>query len=126
MESQQSGGGPLTAKGPGAGVTDFLPIPATNPTDAFDGQAPDAPGDEPTFSHTLAAEARDEKGLAQQGNGHAKQHVRDLGWNEKKEDIAAPLVGGMSNEELWLLVRRFNKAGSFRRPHEETVQLQTL
>lgn len=105
----QSGDKPLTAEGPGAGVTDFLPIPATNPTDAFDGQAPDAPGDGPTFSHTLAAEAQDEKGIVQHATGQVEQDVRDLGWNEKKEDIAAPLVGGMNNEELWLLVRRFNK-----------------
>ena len=33
----------------------------------------------------------------------------DLGWNEPKEAVAKPLVGGLSNEDLWLLVRRFNK-----------------
>jgi hypothetical protein len=35
----------------------------------------------------------------------------DLGWNEPKEAVAKPLVGGLSNEDLWLLVRRFNKVG---------------
>jgi len=37
------------------------------------------------------------------------EEVKDLGWNEPKEDIAAPLVGGLDNETLWMLVRRFNK-----------------
>lgn len=46
------------------------------------------------------------KGLAQIDHG---SEVKDLGWNEPKENIASPLVGGLNNEELWLLIRRFNK-----------------
>ncbi|KAJ4291268.1 hypothetical protein N0V88_006270 [Collariella sp. IMI 366227] len=98
----------LDNTGPGAGVKDILPIPATDPTDAKPGEQKEsvAPGDGPTFSHSLAAESQDHEGLAQKNHGTG---VLDLGWNEKKKDIAAPLVGGMDNEELWLLVRRFNK-----------------
>lgn len=97
-------------KGPGAAVKDFLPIPATNPGEVDSGRHDfsSAPDDQPTFSHTLAVEAPDDAGHAQQPHG---RDVLDLGWNEKKEDIAAPLVGGMDNEELWMLIRRFNKAG---------------
>jgi hypothetical protein len=62
----------------------------------------------PTASHALAQEALDAdvRGVAQQEHD---QEVVDLGWNEPKELIAAPLVGGMDNEELWMLTRRFNK-----------------
>ena len=104
----QSDDNPLTADtGPGAGIKDLLPIPATDPTE-FQGQEPsNRPGDGPTFSHALAADSQHHDGLAQQGH---EGHELDLGWNEKKEDIAAPLVGGMDNEGLWMLIRRFNKA----------------
>jgi hypothetical protein len=45
------------------------------------------------------------------GHAHAEHdnEVKDLGWNEPKDKIAAPLVGGMQNEDLWVLLRRFNK-----------------
>jgi hypothetical protein len=46
------------------------------------------------------------KGAAQMAHG---EEVVDLGWNEPKELVAKPLVGGLGNEDLWLLVRRFNK-----------------
>lgn len=60
-----------------------------------------------TESHALANADHDEKGAAQ--NGHNEPEVRDLGWNEHPENVPKPLVGGLPNEELWLLVRRFNK-----------------
>jgi hypothetical protein len=65
----------------------------------------------PTESHALALEAATSptehgQGAAQVEHG---QEVVNLGWNEPKEHIASPLVGGLSNEDLWLLVRRFNK-----------------
>ncbi|KAK3386185.1 hypothetical protein B0H63DRAFT_415410 [Podospora didyma] len=91
--------------GPGTGFKDLLPLPATNPTD-LDATTNDSLSSEPTLSHALATGAYDEKGLAQQDH---EREVLDLGWNEEKHHIAAPLVGGMDNEELWLLIRRFNK-----------------
>jgi len=71
-----------------------------------------------TDSHALAntePEGILEKGAAQYG--HRATEVRDLGWNDKPEDIASPLIGGLPNEELWTLIRRFNKVrtGSFGR-----------
>lgn len=67
--------------------------------------------DAPTESHALAlqaaeAAAPEEKGAAQIEHD---EEVVDLGWNEPKELVARPLVGGLSNEDLWLLIRRFNK-----------------
>ena len=87
--------------GPGTGIKDLLPIPEANPADPTQAQ------NGTTFSHALANDDHEQK-------GHIQIHgeddeIEDLGWNEKKEDIAAPLVGGMDNEELWLLLRRFNK-----------------
>ena len=64
----------------------------------------------PTDSHQLAnapLEEGEEKGLAQME--HDQTEVKDMGWNDHPDDIPNPLVGGMPNEELWTLLRRFNK-----------------
>ena len=61
----------------------------------------------PTNSHALAEADHDEKGAAQEG--HFSHEVKDLGWNEHPKDVPNPMIGGLPNEELWLLVRRFNK-----------------
>jgi hypothetical protein len=67
--------------------------------------------DAPSESHALALEGA--KGVHPSEAGAAQiphsEEVVDLGWNEPKEHVVAPLVGGLSNEDLWLLVRRFNK-----------------
>jgi len=60
-----------------------------------------------TDSHVLAQADHDEKGAAQME--HFETEVKDLGWNQDPRHIPQPLVGGLSNEEVWLLVRRFNK-----------------
>jgi hypothetical protein len=61
-----------------------------------------------TESHALANTEvpHDEKGAAQ--HEHGETEVKDLGWSENSQDIL-PLVGGLPNEELWTLIRRFNK-----------------
>ncbi len=62
----------------------------------------------PTDSHALAytQSEHEERGAAQQN--HSAAEVKDLGWFEDPNNIP-PLVGGLPNEELWTLVRRFNK-----------------
>ncbi|KZO93314.1 hypothetical protein CALVIDRAFT_546671 [Calocera viscosa TUFC12733] len=35
--------------------------------------------------------------------------IGDLGWNEKAEDVPQPVIGGVTNDALWMLVRRFDK-----------------
>lgn len=103
--------------GPGTEISDFLPIPATDATTTARPQKPQAAeGVEGgnTFSHELATHKNPDllQGIAQQDHGDSEiEDVVDLGWNEKKENIPGPLIGGMDNEELWLLVRRFNRVG---------------
>lgn len=63
--------------------------------------------DQPTDSHALANAEHEEKGVAQLNHGETE--VKDLGWNEPQGALPAPLVGGLENEELWTLIRRFNK-----------------
>ncbi|EME41245.1 hypothetical protein DOTSEDRAFT_73607 [Dothistroma septosporum NZE10] len=48
----------------------------------------------------------EEKGAAQVAHD---DEVNDLGWTNHVDDIPNPLVGKLPNEELWVLVRRFNK-----------------
>ncbi|KUI59727.1 hypothetical protein VP1G_06943 [Cytospora mali] len=95
--------------GPGTTIKDLLPIPSdTRPvTDPAAAETANTLAEDPSLSHALATDDHDEKGLAQQE--HAAEEVLDLGWNQQKQEVPAPLVGGMDNEELWLLVRRFNK-----------------
>ncbi|KAH9871818.1 hypothetical protein J1614_006075, partial [Plenodomus biglobosus] len=88
---------------------DLLPIPDTDPTEV-EGTTTTLL-DAPTESHALALQAAKSAALEEKGAAqieHAEEVV-DLGWNEPKEHVAKPLVGGLSNEDLWLLVRRFNK-----------------
>ncbi|EKG20052.1 hypothetical protein MPH_02683 [Macrophomina phaseolina MS6] len=100
---------------PGAVYKDLLPAPLASDTTATTGdptriqEAASTLRDEPTLSHSLAMQGdpeADEKGLAEKDHD---EEVVDLGWNEPKEIVAEPLVGGLENEELWMLVRRFNK-----------------
>lgn len=69
--------------------------------------------DQATESHALAVAAvdhDDEKGVAQEA--HDEPEVRDLGWRDDAKQLSSPLVAGLSNEELWLLIRRFDKVGT--------------
>jgi hypothetical protein len=58
----------------------------------------------PTDSHALSQVEQDEKGLAQQAG--ATDEVTDLGWEQSPQ---GQIVAGLSNEDLWMLIRRFNK-----------------
>jgi hypothetical protein len=94
--------------GPGTTIADLFPVPAN--TQAVD--KPDKPEtanaltEGPSLSHALAITENTEKGLAQK---YHDDEVLDLGWNQKKHEVSQPLVGAMDNEELSLLIRRFNK-----------------
>lgn len=88
---------------------DLLPIPDVDPT-IHEGTTTTLL-DAPTESHALALQAAKDAHPAEKGAAQIahNEEVVDLGWNEPKEHVAKPLVGGLSNEDLWLLVRRFNK-----------------
>ncbi|KAF2469275.1 uncharacterized protein BDR25DRAFT_47678 [Lindgomyces ingoldianus] len=62
--------------------------------------------DTPTVSHALAMKNPEQKGAAQVEHD---EEVVNLGWNEPDNAVASPLVGGLANDDLWILVRRFNK-----------------
>lgn len=110
-EPESRSNGILSAEGLdalGAQIKDLLPIPSdTQPViDPGSSETSHSLVDDPTLSHALATDDHEVKGLAQQD--HAKE-VLDLGWNQEKQEIAEPLVGGLDNEELWMLTRRFDK-----------------
>lgn len=86
---------------------DLLPIPEkTNAiSDPDQHEKSHGLGDGETASHALATSDHDDKGEAQQDHD---LEVKNLGWHAPQEEIA-PLVGGMDNEYLWMLTRRFNK-----------------
>jgi hypothetical protein len=64
-------------------------------------------GSNPSESHELAAADHGVKGAAQLP--HNEVEVKDMGWQEHPKDIPTPLVGGLKNDDLWMLVRRFDK-----------------
>ncbi|KFY33114.1 hypothetical protein V495_08421 [Pseudogymnoascus sp. VKM F-4514 (FW-929)] len=65
-----------------------------------------SPEDLPTDSHALAAAEPEEKGYAQT---HSASSVKDLGWHNDSDSIPRPLIAGLPNDDLWVLLRRFNK-----------------
>ena len=97
----------------GVAYKDLVPLPDTdainNPSKRESAVTLE---DGPTASHALATSpSAEEPGLVQLGHD---EEVKDLGWNQPKEGIPAPLVGGMENEDLWVLVRRFDKVHTSR------------
>lgn len=94
--------------GPGSTIADLLPIPAvTEPVDNPEKvETSKTPAGAPSLSHALATTKHAEKGLAQQ---YHDDEVLDLGWNQTKQRVSEPLVGGLENEDLWMLIRRFDK-----------------
>lgn len=68
----------------------------------------------PTDSHHLADMAVKEKPVEEKGHAeveHGEIEVKNLGWNTQADKVSQPMVGGLTNEELWILVRRFDKVG---------------
>ncbi|KAJ5137266.1 Methyltransferase type 11 [Penicillium atrosanguineum] len=69
-------------------------------------EAPPTP-EGPTDSHVLAQVEQDEKGLSQQAGDTAE--VTDVGWTTPTNHIVEPIIAGISNEDLWMLIRRFDQ-----------------
>ncbi|KDQ62350.1 hypothetical protein JAAARDRAFT_170674 [Jaapia argillacea MUCL 33604] len=78
-----------------------------NPTNPTPPENPSTTQPSLTDSHALASADHSSKGAAQ--IHHFDDEAKDLGWGAPAEKIPSPLVGGLSNDELWTLVRRFNK-----------------
>jgi hypothetical protein len=83
---------------------DLLPIPHETEPDTRSKEV--TMTENPTESHSLAQQDHEVKGAAQIQH---TEEVVNLGWNEPAQAVESPLVGGLSNEDLWVLVRRFNK-----------------
>ena len=102
-------------------VKDILPVP-DNPelvTDPEGGEKSNALADGASLSHSLATKKEhDEIGRAQEQHDEL---VQNLGWHEKDDNIPDFLVGGLPNEELWLLLRRFNKVPQSTNSYSQTV-----
>ena len=64
----------------------------------------------PTDSHVLSQVEQDEKGLAQKVGD--TEEITNIGWGVSANVIEEPLVAGLSNEDLWMLIRRFDKVRS--------------
>lgn len=89
------------------GLSDLLPLPEVAPVvDTNQAEVSRSLTDEPTASHALAMADHEVKGAAQESHD---SEVKDLGWQDHVKDIPVPLVGKLPNEELWILIRRFNK-----------------
>ncbi|RYP69165.1 hypothetical protein DL771_006259 [Monosporascus sp. 5C6A] len=95
----------------GGKLAEMLPTPAnTQPVaDSANREGAATMAEGPSLSHALAAADDHEEKGAVQLHQHYGAEVINLGWHEKKEEIVSPLVGGLGNEDLWLLIRRFNK-----------------
>lgn len=67
----------------------------------------------PTDSHALAtvdgAQVHDDEAL-------------DVGWHDRPENMPQPLIEGVGNEEMWMLVRRFNKVRAQREPRTQSAE----
>lgn len=61
----------------------------------------------PTDSHVLSQVEQDEKGLSQQAGDTAE--ITDLGWTDPSKHSEERLIAGLSNDDLWMLIRRFDK-----------------
>ena len=96
-------------------IKDILPIPDNMDivTDPEKTETSQSLTDEATISHALATADHDEKGYAQETHDH---EVKDLGWHDPNEKIPDPLVGGLENDELFVLIRRFNKVMNIDEP----------
>ncbi|KAI9659915.1 MAG: hypothetical protein M1821_001267 [Bathelium mastoideum] len=91
-----------------SGIADILPIPGNTDmvTDPEKMESSPSLADKSTASHALATADHEEKGAAQEDH---EEEVVDLGWKAAKHDVPEPLVARLPNDELWVLVRRFNK-----------------
>lgn len=62
----------------------------------------------PTDSHFLSQTHPGDNGLVSKAAD--ENETSDIGWETlTPDDLNERIVGGISNEDLWMLIRRFNK-----------------
>jgi hypothetical protein len=68
--------------------------------------------DLPTDSHALVHEELEEKGLihkVSKAEDETFAGAADVGWTQEPHEFEEQIVGGIKNDDLWTLIRRFNK-----------------
>ncbi len=95
---------------------------ATKPVTAT-AQAP--LGQNTTTSHQLATGAGDHEVLGTAQKAGKEDRTTNLGWQANAVGVDT-LVGGLPNEDLWTLVRRFNKASIIRDNCQRTKLIARL
>lgn len=68
-------------------------------------------GQNTSTSHQLATGAGDHEVLGSAQKAGRENRTTNLGWQANAVGVGT-LVGGLPNEDLWTLVRRFNKAST--------------
>ncbi|EED19877.1 conserved hypothetical protein [Talaromyces stipitatus ATCC 10500] len=63
--------------------------------------------DAPTDSHALAHAEVEETSLIRKLPGD--EATSDIGWRQQPDEFDEPIIVGISNEDLYMLIRRFNK-----------------
>ena len=63
----------------------------------------------PTDSHALAHAEVEETSLIH--TSPDDEATTDIGWQQQPHEFNEPIIGGIPNEDLWMLIRRFNKVG---------------
>lgn len=82
-------------------------------TDAYDDGANIRIPEKRIDARKVAVSDADVRGIDQ-----TEKHVKilpqtaDLGWNNDADDMPRSLMEGMSNDDYWVLVRRFDNVGS--------------
>lgn len=61
----------------------------------------------PTDSHALARAEVEEPSLIH--TSPDDEATTDIGWRQQPHEFDEHIVGGIPNEDLWMLIRRFNK-----------------
>jgi hypothetical protein len=76
-------------------------------------------------SHDLAHIDHEIKGEAQkQPILESGAELRDLGWHKNLPDMPEPLIGGITNENLFAMIRRFNKVRTRLTPFNKCVSFK--
>jgi hypothetical protein len=94
---------------PSESVTAKLPSMAG----ILEGAAPEASAakDETVIDTTKPPEeVNRERTIHEQSQAGIPKEVEDIGWNDHPDAVPSPIAKGLSNDDLWILLRRFNKA----------------
>ena len=88
-----------------------------NPNDPSDAANYNGPTDSHILSQTKPQD-NEAKGLAHRAGENEPGQVSDIGWGSS-DTVQERVVPGLSNEDLFMLIRRFNKVCPYSLPGNE-------